>query len=174
MDVSGLCLQSTTITRWDCFHLLANVVLFQELTRNFHSDLMTCSEERAEATRVRACLLLLNPHLLLSPELLLSPKLCLSSCLLLLDPDLFLSPDFLLTSGLLLLNPDLLLSPDLFQSPNLLLSLLLSSLSTKCLRDECYNSRSKNREDPCNKSGLTVGGRTGYRGYSGFNLSAKS
>merc|ERR1712243_299479 len=146
MDVSGHCLQSTTITRWDCFHLLANVVLFQELTRNFHPDLMTCSEERAEAARVRACLLLLNPHLLLSPELFLSPKLCLSSCLLLLDPDLFLSADFLLTSGLLLLNPDLLLSPDLFLSPNLLLSpsllySLLLSLSTKCLRDKCYNSR---------------------------------
>merc|ERR1711962_1660579 len=137
MDVSGLCLQSTTITRWDCFHLLANIVLFQELTRNFHSDLMTCSEERAEAARVRACLLLLNPHLLLSP-------------------DFFLSADFLLMSGLLLLNPDLLLSPDLFLSPNLLLSpsllesLLLSSLSTKCLRDECYNARSENREDSCN------------------------
>merc|ERR1712243_367622 len=100
MDVSGHCLQSTTITRWDCFHLLANVVLFQELTRNFNPDLMTCSEERAEAARVGGCLLLLNPHLLLSPEL------CLSSCLLLLDPDLFVSPefflsaDFLLTSGL--------------------------------------------------------------------------
>merc|ERR1711962_1941241 len=88
MDVSGLCLQRTTITRWDCFHLLANVILFQELTRNFHPDLMTCSEERAEAARVRACLLLLNPHLLLSPELFLSPKLCLSSCLLLLDTEL--------------------------------------------------------------------------------------
>merc|ERR1711962_297190 len=120
MDVSGLCLQRTTITRWDCFHLLANVVLFQELTRNFHPDLMTCSEERAEAARVRACLLLLNPDLLLPPELFLSPKLCLSSCLLLLNPELFLSSDFclsldfLLASGFFLLYPDLLLSPDLF------------------------------------------------------------
>merc|ERR1711962_505691 len=107
MDVSGLCLQRTTITRWDCFHLLANVVLFQELTRNFHPDLMTCSEERAEAARVRACLLLLNPQLLLSPELLLSSKLCLSSCLLLLDPDLFLSSDFFLSADFLL-SPSLL------------------------------------------------------------------